>query len=91
MSTNLSQDQILRLRKELRGYSLMPMLEKCCREKHIARRTTVFAAVSYDRYRNENPIHRLVVIEAISLVAQAGGDVEDLQENVNESAHLAAA
>lgn len=86
MTTKFSRDQILILRKELRGFSLMPSLERSCRDKHIAKRTTVFKAVTYDQYRNENPIHRLVVEEAIELVAKAGGNVDELLKVETETA-----
>lgn len=90
MNITFTIEQIKKLRKELRGLSLMQELEGVCERGRIAKRSTVYKSVSFLTYDDDNPVHRLVVMEGIKLVEEKGGDVECLSIE-NDVAQLEAA
>ena len=79
MDTTFSSTQISALKKEIRGIGLMSEIEEACERKRIAKRTTVFTALNAERYNDSNPIHRLIIIEAIEIVKNHGGDIPEVE------------
>lgn len=66
----LTEDQIKSLRFYLKGHGAMQQLVRLCDEKNICSRGVTYDAVRYSTYDGENPLHRLVVNEALNLLKE---------------------
>lgn len=79
-----TKTQIIQIRKEIRGFRIIKKLEKACDEGRIAKRATIYLALSPETYNADSLKHRMVLETAVKLINEDGGSL--MLEEVPEMA-----